>query len=136
MSERVQSASPYEATVGYCRALRVGDTIHVSGTAPIADDGSNAAPGDAGAQARRCLEVAKNALARFGAGFDHVVRTRLYMVRREDWPAIAEAHGEAFADVRPACTGVLVAGLIDPDWLVEIELEADLRSTPPQTTKQ
>jgi enamine deaminase RidA (YjgF/YER057c/UK114 family) len=129
-TRRVSSASPYEPTVGYCRALRVGDRISVSGTAPIGDDGEPFAPGDPEAQMRRCLEVAGRAVEELGGTLQQAVRTRMYLTRREDWEAVARAHGEVFGPVRPVATAVVVAGLVDPAWLVEVEVEVDVASTP------
>ena len=123
MSRRlVSSGSPYESTIGFSRALRVGDRVLVSGTAPISPDGS-CAP-DAGTQTRRCLEIILGALAEAGAGPQHVVRTRTYLIDAGDAEQVARAHGEVFGDVRPASTMVVVAGLLDPRWRVEIEAEA------------
>ena len=129
-TQRVSSASPYEPLVGYCRALKVGDRILVSGTAPIGDDGQAFAPGNPEAQARRCFEVALRAVTQLGGDLTHVVRTRMYLTRAEDWEAVAKVHGEHFAAVRPVATAVVVNALIHPDWLLEIEMEADLGSTP------
>jgi enamine deaminase RidA (YjgF/YER057c/UK114 family) len=129
-TSRVHSASPYEPLVGYCRALRVGDRILVSGTAPIDDDGRPFAPGDPVAQTRRCLEVARRAVEQLGGTLAHTIRTRIYLTRVEDWPAVAQVHGEVFGPVRPVATAVVVAGLLDPQWRLELELELDLRSTP------
>jgi enamine deaminase RidA (YjgF/YER057c/UK114 family) len=129
-TERVGSASPYEPVVGYCRALRVGDRILVSGTAPIGEDGRPHAPGDPHAQMARCLEIARQAVERLGGSLSQTVRTRMYLTRAEDWEAVSRAHGAVFGQVRPVATAVVVAALIDPAWRVEIELEVDLRSTP------
>ena len=118
----ISSASPYEERIGFSRAVRVGDRVLVSGTAPVWPDGS--CPDDAGVQARRCLEIVAAALAEAGATLADVVRTRQYIVRREDADAVSNAHGECFSQVRPASTMVLVAGLLDPRWRVEIEAEA------------
>ena len=96
----------------------------VSGTAPIWPDGS--CDPDPGAQARRCLEIIRASLAEVGAGPEHVVRTRVYLTRAEDWQEVGRAHGEVFGDVRPASTMVVVGGLLDPRWLVEIEADAIL----------
>jgi enamine deaminase RidA (YjgF/YER057c/UK114 family) len=120
--QRVFSGSPYEAIAGYCRAVRVGDRIFVAGTAPIMPDGSDPPP-DAYGQSKRCIEIIAAALAEAGSGLQDVVRTRAFLVRPEDFDGLARAHGEAFADVRPVNTTVL-AGLLDPRWLVEIEVEA------------
>lgn len=118
------SASPYEAQIGFCRALRVGDRIIVSGTAPIGPGGHTAAPGDAFGQAWRCLQVVEEAVEALGGRLEDIVRTRIYLVDRNDWSAVARAHGQVFGKVQPAATMVLVAGLLDPEWRVEIEAEA------------
>ena len=125
-SERrlVPSGSPYEPIVGFSRAVRAGDRILVSGTAPIWPDGS--CDPDPGIQARRCLEIILAALAEVGAGPEDVIRTRTYLTRAADWEAVGRAHGEVFAQVRPASTMIVVAGLLDPRWRVEIEAEASL----------
>ena len=120
---RISSAMPLEQTFGYSRAVVVGDHVFVSGTAPVVADGSDPPP-DAYAQARRCLEIVLQALAEAGAGPEDVVRTRMYLTRIEDIEAVGRAHGEAFGDSRPATTGIVVAALFDPRWLVEIEAEA------------
>jgi enamine deaminase RidA (YjgF/YER057c/UK114 family) len=120
--QRVASGSPYEPVIGYSRAVRVGDRVLVSGTAPIWPDGS--CDPDPQAQAARCLEIILAALAEAGAGPEHVVRTRMYLLDPADWEAVGRAHGAVFADVRPVSTMVVVAGLLDPRWRVEIEAEA------------
>ena len=107
------------ATVGYSRAVRDGRHVHVAGTAPIGIDSS-----DPYEQAKRCLEVITGALAEVGATPEHVVRTRVYLVDAADWEAVGRAHGEVFADVRPASAMLVIAGLLDPAWRVEIEAEA------------
>jgi len=114
--------SPYERVVGYSRAVVAGRSVHVAGTAPIPADGS---PPPAGAyeQARLCLEIIGGALAQAGATFADVVRTRIYVVDRDDYEEIARAHGEVFGEIRPASTAV-VADLLDPAWKVEIEADA------------
>ena len=111
------------ATVGYSRAVRAGDTVSVAGTASVMPDGADP-PADAYGQARRCLEIVVAALAELGAGPEHVVRTRTYLTRAEDWEDAGRAHGEVFGDVRPATTMVVVSGLLDPGWRVEIEADA------------
>jgi enamine deaminase RidA (YjgF/YER057c/UK114 family) len=119
---RVASGSPYEPVVGFSRAVRVGDRVSVAGTAPIWPDGS--CDPDPQVQAARCLEIILQALAEAGAGPEHVVRTRMFLVDPADWEAIGRAHGEVFAGIRPASTMVVVAALLDPRWRVEIEAEA------------
>jgi enamine deaminase RidA (YjgF/YER057c/UK114 family) len=113
-----------EAEVGYCRAVRVGDRVWVSGTAPVWPDGS--VDPDVGAQARRCIEIIAAALAEAGATLADVVRSRIYLVDAQDFDAVAAVHGEAFGDVRPACTGIVVVALLDPRWKVELEVDAVL----------
>ena len=119
----VSSGSPYEPVVGYSRAVRVGDRIFVAGCAPIMPDGADP-PADPYGQAKRCLEIVETALAEAGASLGDVVRTRVYLVRPEDFESVGRAHGEAFSEIRPANTTVVVAALVDPAWLVEIEAEA------------
>lgn len=120
---RISSAMPLEQTFGYSRAVVVGDRVFVSGTAPVMPDGADPPP-DAYGQARRCLEILLAALAEAGAEAEDVVRTRMYLTRAEDIEAVGLAHGEAFGDVRPATTGVIVSALFDPRWLVEFEADA------------
>ena len=119
----VSSRSPFEPVIGFSRAVAVWPHVFVSGTAPTMPDGSDP-PADAYGQARRCLEIIEQALAEAGAGLEHVVRTRTYLTRREDWQEVGRAHGEAFGDVRPASTMVVVASLLDDRWLVEMEAQA------------
>jgi len=124
--ERVHTGAPWEAVVGYCRAIRTGNQIFVSGTAPVAPDGSTFAPGDAYAQAAKCLEIALGALARLGAEASHVVRTRMFVTDISRWEEYGRAHGEVFRDHPPATSMVEVRALIDPRMLIEIELDAVL----------
>lgn len=123
MRKLISSGSPYEPKVGISRAVRVGSIIAVSGTAPLRD-GKTVAKGDPAAQARRCLEIIKEALERAGTTLDHVVRTRTLLTRIEDWQAVAAVHGEFFGTIRPANTIMQVSRFIDPDWLVEFEADA------------
>lgn len=120
----ISGHSPYEPIVGYSRAVVVGGRVHVAGTAPIPADGGDP-PASAYDQARLCLEIVAEALGRAGGSLADVVRTRVYLTDAAHWEDVARAHGEAFADVRPANTTV-VAQLLDPRWLVEIEVEAVL----------
>jgi enamine deaminase RidA (YjgF/YER057c/UK114 family) len=121
--ERISGHSPYEAVFGFSRAVVAGGRVLVAGTAPV-PPGGGPPPAGAYPQARLCLDLIGEALARAGARLEHVVRTRIYLTDAAHWPEVARAHGEAFADVRPAATAVIVAGLLDPAWLVEIEAEA------------
>ena len=119
-----RSGSPFEAAIGFSRAVRVGSTIAVSGTAPVWPDG-NVDP-DPAVQARRCWEIAITALEELGGSVADVIRTRQFVTDASDGEAIGAVHGEFFRDVQPASTMVVVAGLLDPRWKVEIELDAVL----------
>lgn len=121
--QRVQSGSPYEATIGFCRAIRVGDRIVVSGTAPVEPDGSSTA-GGAYEQAARCFAIIVAAIEQLGGTAADVVRTRMYITDPADADAIGRAHGDVFRDVRPAATMVGTPFLLRPEWKVEIEAEA------------
>lgn len=123
---RAFTGAPWEQQVGYCRAVRVGDRIVVSGTAPVADDGSVHAPGDGQAQAQRCIELIERALAELDASLADVVRTRMYVTDISRWEEFGRAHAQAFGEHPPATAMVQVAALIDPDMLIEIEAEAVL----------
>ncbi|HYY95166.1 MAG TPA: RidA family protein [Pyrinomonadaceae bacterium] len=126
--QRVSSGSPYESVIGISRAVRAGSFVAVAGTAPLDAEGRTVAPGDAGAQARRCFEIVARALEQLGARLSDVVRTRIMLTRIEDWEAVARVHGEFFADVRPVNTVVQVTRFIEPDWLVEVEADAVIES--------
>jgi enamine deaminase RidA (YjgF/YER057c/UK114 family) len=125
MTERTFSASPYERLYGFCRAVRVGDRIEVSGTAPIPQDGA-ASPSGAFDQMALCGEIAVQALAQLGGSVTDVVRTRMFITSAADQDEIGRAHNQVFGDASPAATMVVVAGLLDPSWKVEIEVEAQL----------
>jgi enamine deaminase RidA (YjgF/YER057c/UK114 family) len=125
--QRITGYSPYEPVFGFSRAVVAGDRVLVAGTAPI-PPGGGPPPAEAYAQARLCLELISEALTRAGTSLEHVVRTRMFLTGASHWPEIARAHGEVFADIRPASTAVIVAGLLDPAWLVEIEAEAVLET--------
>ncbi|MGW2559485.1 RidA family protein [Streptomyces sp. NPDC001514] len=122
--QHVSSGSPLEPEIGFSRAVRKGAHIAVAGTAPIGDDGTTVGPGDVHAQTNRCLDIAERALNEAGATLDDVVRTRVMLTDVQRWKEAARAHGERFTTVRPACTFVEVSRFIDPDWLVEVELDA------------
>jgi enamine deaminase RidA (YjgF/YER057c/UK114 family) len=124
MRRLISSGSPYEPRVGISRAVRVGPIIAVSGTAPLGPDGHTVGKGDAAAQARRCLEIIKDALERAGASLEQVVRTRTLLTRIDDWQAVASVHGEFFGLIRPANTIMQVSRFVDPNWLVEFEADA------------
>lgn len=120
----ISSGSPYESVVGFSRAVRVGHFVAVGGTAPLDANGETVSPGDAGAQARRCIEIIKRALEEAGASLGDVVRTRVLLKRIEDWEAVAKVRGEYFKDIRPVDTIMQVTTFINPEWLVEIEADA------------
>jgi enamine deaminase RidA (YjgF/YER057c/UK114 family) len=117
-----RSGSPFEESIGFSRAVRVGRTVVVSGTAPVWPDGQ--VDPDPATQARRCWEIVVAALAELGATPADVVRTRQYVVSADIADAVGAVHGEVFGDVRPASTMVVVAGLLDPRWVVEVEADA------------
>ena len=120
---RASSGSPFEPTIGFSRAIRAGDRVLVSGTGPVGADDA-----DVETQMRRCVEIVAAALNDLGASLDDVVRTRVYLTDRQDWEAVGRVHGEAFATARPAATMVVVSGLLDIRWSVEMEAEALVRS--------
>jgi enamine deaminase RidA (YjgF/YER057c/UK114 family) len=127
MRTNTSGESPYEPIIGFSRAVRVGNTVHVSGTGPVGADNE-----DAAGQTRRIFEIAQEALAKAGASFKDVVRTRMYLTHAEDWQAVGRVHGEFFGNIRPAATMVVVAALLNPAWRIEIEFEAVIPDeTPP-----
>jgi enamine deaminase RidA (YjgF/YER057c/UK114 family) len=127
--QHISSGTAFEQRVGYSRAVRVGSHVWVSGTAPIMPDDADP-PADAYEQARICLAIIGRALAEAGASLEDVVRTRIYVAAPVHIDAVGRAHGEAFATARPATTGI-VAELLDPRWLVEIEAEAVIAEAVP-----
>jgi enamine deaminase RidA (YjgF/YER057c/UK114 family) len=119
----VSSGSPYEKPIGFSRAVRIGNSISVSGTAPIASDGSTAYPGDLYQQTKTCIEIIKGAIEKAGGRLEDVIRTRLMLKDISHWKRAAKAHGEYFSQIRPSSTFVEVSGFINADWLVEIEAD-------------
>ena len=124
--KNISSGSPFEAEIGFSRAVRIGNRIEVAGTAPIAPEGGPAAPGDVYAQTLRCLEIIVDAVREAGGAAEDIIRTRVFLTNIDTWKDAARAHGEVFAEIRPACTFVEVSRLIDPAWGVEIEAEASV----------
>jgi enamine deaminase RidA (YjgF/YER057c/UK114 family) len=119
MRQNISGSSPFEPIIGFSRAVRVGNIVHVSGTGPVGADEA-----DAATQTRHTLEIIRSALEKAGARMEDVVRTRMYLTHVEDWEAVGRAHGEFFGAIRPAATMVVVAKLLNPAWRVEIEADA------------
>ncbi len=124
---RVSTGSPWEPVVGYCRAIRIGNTVEVAGTTAM-KDGEIVGKGDAYQQAIQCLQTIEEALHKLGATMEAVVRTRMYVTDISQWEEIGRAHGEYFRNIRPVATMVEVKGLIDPELLVEIEVQAIIKN--------
>jgi enamine deaminase RidA (YjgF/YER057c/UK114 family) len=122
--ERYFSSAPWESKVGYCRAIRAGQNIYVTGTVAIGDDGNPFAPGDAYAQAKKCFEIIERALKNLGADISNVVRTRMFVTDISRWADYGRAHSEFFAANPPATSMIEVKGLIDPAYLIEVEADA------------
>lgn len=122
--KRVYSGAPWEKEIGYCRALRAGDHVYVTGTAPVAVGGGVHAPGDARAQTARCLEIVSGALGELGVGVEDVVRTRMFVTDISRWAEYGEAHAAWVGEHHPCTTMVEVQALIDPEMLIEIEVDA------------
>jgi enamine deaminase RidA (YjgF/YER057c/UK114 family) len=123
MRQNISSGSPFEKPIGFSRAVHIDNRIVVSGTAPIAPDGTTAHPGDMYRQTLRCLDIIREAVEAAGGRLADIIRTRVYLTDADRWQDAASAHGKIFGDIRPACTFVEVSRLIDPEWLVEIEAE-------------
>ncbi len=123
MRQNISGSSPYEPVIGFSRAVRVGNTLHVAGTGPV-----GAEAGDAAEQTRRALAIIQQALHDGGATLSDVVRTRMFLTHVEDWEAVGRVHGEFFSKIRPAATMVVVAGLLNPSWRIEIEADAVIQN--------
>ncbi len=131
--ELVSNGNPMEVVVGFSRAVRVGPYISVGGTAPVDADGNTVGVGDPAAQSRRCLEIVREALELAGSGLEHVVRTRVLLTDIDDWRAVVDVRAEYFRDVRPVDTIVQVSRFVNPEWLVEIEVDAIVSDGAPAT---
>ena len=129
--KNVPSGSYLEPIIGFSRAVRIGPHVAVAGTAPIGTDGKTAGVGDVEVQMRRCLEIGLAALKDAGADASDVIRTRIMLTDATLWEQAAKVHGEVFSDIRPACTVVEVKGFVDPDWLVETEIDAIISEDTP-----
>jgi len=123
MRQNVSGGSPFEPIIGFSRAVRIGNTVHVAGTGPIGTDDA-----DAAAQTQRVFEIIRKALEDAGAKLEDVVRTRMFLTNVEDWEAVGQVHGAIFGNIRPAATMVVVAGLLNPSWRVEIEADAIIQN--------
>lgn len=123
MRQNISGGSPFEPIIGFSRAVRIGNSVHLAGTGPVGADNE-----DAAAQTRRIFAIAEKALAEAGASFNDVVRTRMFLTHVEDWEAVGRVHGEFFSHIRPAATMVVVAALLNPAWRVEIEMDAIIPS--------
>jgi enamine deaminase RidA (YjgF/YER057c/UK114 family) len=127
MRKNITGGSPFEPIIGFSRAVRVGNTVHVAGTGPVGADNE-----DAEGQTRRIFVIAEKALVEAGASFGDVVRTRIYLTHVEDWETVGRVHGEFFGDIRPAATMVVVSTLLNPNWRVEIEMDAVIEGAVPR----
>lgn len=121
--KNISSGSPYETSIGFSRAVRIGNTVCVSGTAPINKDGATAHPGDVYKQSLRCLEIIKSAIEESGGKLENTIRTRIYLTDIRRWKQASKAHAEVFGKIKPASTLVEVSRLLADDWLVEIEAD-------------
>jgi enamine deaminase RidA (YjgF/YER057c/UK114 family) len=119
MRQNISGSSPFEPIIGFSRAVRFGNSVHVSGTGPVGADTA-----DAATQTRHTLNIIKEALEKAGAKLEDVVRTRMYLTHVDDWQTVGKVHGEFFGSIRPAATMVVVAGLLNPSWRIEIEADA------------
>ena len=126
MRQNISGGSPYEPIIGFSRAVRVGNSVHLAGTGPVGADNE-----DAAGQTRRIFAIAAEALAKAGASLNDVVRTRMYLTHVQDWEAVGRVHGEFFGTTRPAATMVVVAALLNPAWRIEIEMDAVIDAAVP-----
>jgi enamine deaminase RidA (YjgF/YER057c/UK114 family) len=128
MRQSASSGSPLEPIIGFTRAVKIGNIAAVAGTAPIGSDGTTVGIDDPAAQMRRCLEISRDALAKLGVPLSSVIRTRILLTRIEDFEVVAKVHGEFFSSIKPVTTVMQVSRFINPQWLVETEVDAVLDS--------
>jgi enamine deaminase RidA (YjgF/YER057c/UK114 family) len=126
MRKSASSGSPLEPIIGFTRAVRIGNIAAVAGTAPIGTDRKTVGIGDPAAQMRRCLEISRDALAELGVPLENVIRTRILLTNIKDWEVVAKVHGEFFAHIKPVTTVMAVSAFVNPEWLVETEVDAVL----------
>ena len=127
MRQNISGSSPFEPIIGFSRAVRTGNAIHISGTGPVGADDA-----DAATQTRHILSIIQSTIEKAGATLEDVVRTRMYLTHVEDWEAVGRVHGEFFGTIRPAATMVVVAQLLNPSWRVEIEADAVISNSESQ----
>jgi enamine deaminase RidA (YjgF/YER057c/UK114 family) len=130
MRQNISGGSPFEPIIGFSRAVRIGNTVHLAGTGPVGADNE-----DVTGQTRRIFAIAEKALAEAGTSFNDVVRTRMFLTHVEDWEAVGRVHGDFFGDIRPAATMVVVAALLNPNWRIEIEMDAVIPAPDSSTTQ-
>jgi enamine deaminase RidA (YjgF/YER057c/UK114 family) len=128
MRQNISGGSPFEPIIGFSRAVRVENAVHLAGIGPVGAENE-----DAAGQTRRIFAIAQKALAEAGASFQDVVRTRMFLTHAEDWEAVGRVHGEFFSEIRPAATMVVVAALLNPAWRIEIEMDAAVETVVPST---
>ena len=128
--QNISSGSYLEPIIGFSRLVKIGNQICIGGTAPIATDGKCCGLGDIEAQTRRCFDIIQASLAQVNAGFGDVVRTRMILTDIANWEIAAKVHGQIFGDIKPVTTVVAVTGFVDPDWLIEIEIDAIVTPDP------
>jgi enamine deaminase RidA (YjgF/YER057c/UK114 family) len=126
MRQNISGGSPYEPIIGFSRAVRAGNSVHLAGTGPVGAENE-----DAAGQTRRIFAIAVEALSKAGATINDVVRTRMYLTHVEDWEAVGRVHGEFFSEIPPAATMIVVAALLNPAWRIEIEMDAVIESAVP-----
>lgn len=128
MRKNITYNQPLESEIGFSRAVRIGNIIAITATAPIAKDGSVHTPEDMHGQAKRCLEIIQDVIIQAGGSMNDIIRTRIFLTDMKRWKEAAKAHGEYFSKIKPACSFIEVSGFINPQWLIEIEADAVLEN--------